>query len=52
LNKHALDESFVVAAETIEDTWTNPSVATANRLGLSRGLDSIDIEAPDDRNNA
>ena len=35
LNKHALDESFVVAAETIEDTWTNPSVATANRPGLS-----------------
>ena len=52
LNKHALDESFIVAAETIEDTWTNPSVATANRLGLSRGLDPIDIEAPDDRNNA
>lgn len=51
LNEHDLDESFIDAAETIEDTWTNLSVATANRLRGLRGLDPIDI-APDDRNDA
>ena len=51
LNEHDLDESFIDAAEIIEDTWTNLSVATANRLRVMRGLDPIDI-APDDRNDA
>ena len=51
VNEHDLDWSFIDAAETIEDTWTNLSVATANRLRVIRGLDPIDI-APDDRNDA
>jgi hypothetical protein len=51
LNGHDLDESFIDAAETIEDTRTNLSVATANRLRILRGLDPIDM-APDDRNDA
>lgn len=50
MNEGDLEESFLDAAETIEDTWTNLSVATANRLRLMRGLDPIDI-APDDRND-
>jgi hypothetical protein len=51
MNEHDLEESFIDAAETIEDTWTNLSVATANRLRVMRGLDPIDI-ASDDRNDA
>jgi hypothetical protein len=50
MNEHDLDASFIDAVETIEDTWTNLSVATANRLRVMRGLDPIDI-APDDRND-
>lgn len=50
MNEHDLDASFIDAAETIEDTWTNLSVATANRLRVMCGLDPIDI-APDDRND-
>lgn len=51
MNEHDLDESFIDAAETIEDTWTNLSVATANRLRVMRGLEPIDI-APDDPSEA
>lgn len=47
MNEHDLEESFIDAADTIEDTWTNLSVATANKLRTMRGLDPIDI-APDD----
>lgn len=52
MNEHDLQASFIDAAEIIEDTWTNLSVATANRLRVLRGLDPIDIAAPDDRNDA
>ncbi|UXN58784.1 hypothetical protein [Phyllobacterium zundukense] len=51
MNEHDLHESFIDGAEIIEDTWTNLSVATANRLRVLRGLDPIGI-APDDRNEA
>jgi hypothetical protein len=50
MNKPDLEELFSEAAETIEDTWTNLSVATANRLRTMRGLDPIDVEA-DENNN-
>lgn len=51
MSEHNLEESFIDAADTIEDTWTNLSVATANKLRTMRGLAPIDI-APDDSNDA
>lgn len=51
MNEHDLDESFIDAAETIEDTWTNLSVATVNRLRVMRGMEPIDI-TPNDRNDS
>ena len=44
MNDQVLGQLFSEAAETIEDTWTNLSVATANRLRTMRGLDPIDVE--------
>jgi hypothetical protein len=51
MNGHDLQERFIGAAEITEDTWTNLSIATANRVRVLRGLDPIGI-APDDRNEA
>ncbi|TXR50453.1 hypothetical protein [Phyllobacterium endophyticum] len=48
MSEHDMEEGFIDAADTIEDTWTNLSVATANRLRVMPGLEPIDI-APDDR---
>jgi hypothetical protein len=50
MNEHDLEDFFTEAAETIEDAWTNLSVATANKLRAMQGLDPIDI-APDDNGN-
>lgn len=43
MSQHDLDDSLTEAAETIEDTWINLSIATANKLRAMRGLDPIDI---------
>jgi copper(I)-binding protein len=51
INDEDLEKRIINAAETIEDTWTNLSVATANKLRAMRGLDPIDIAA-DNQNNA
>lgn len=41
MDEHDVEDAFIAAAETIEDTWTNLSVATANRLRTMRGLEPI-----------
>jgi copper(I)-binding protein len=48
MDEHDVEDAIVEAAETIEDTWTNLSVATANRLRTMRGLKPIDIGPEDD----
>lgn len=48
MSQHELDDSLRAAAETIEDAWTNLSVATANKLKAMRGPDPIDIPPDDD----
>jgi hypothetical protein len=43
MDEHDVEDALVEAAETIEDTWINLSVATANRLRTMLGLAPIDI---------
>jgi hypothetical protein len=43
MGEHDLEDALVEAADTIEDTWLNLSVATANRLRSMLGLEPIDI---------
>lgn len=43
MGEHDLEDALVEAADTIEDTWINLSVATANRLRSMLGLEPIDI---------